>query len=72
MNLNIRILSKDEIPNCSLLNQQICFSFGVKYNGLDFTCGIQLTLNDAITTGNVFRAYCPWRYATPLLYDGID
>lgn len=54
MNLNIRILPKDEIPNCSLLNQQICFSFGVKCNGLDFTCAVQLALNDAITTGNVF------------------
>lgn len=36
-----------------MLIQQICLSFGVKCNGLDAACSVQLALNDATTTGNV-------------------
>ena len=52
MNINTEILSGDGIPICTLLNQWIISSFGVKCNAPDAACGVDLALNDAITTGN--------------------
>ena len=59
MNLKTGILSGDKIPNCTVLNQQIFSSFGVKCNGPDEACGLDLTLNDAITTGNFLMPTFP-------------
>lgn len=59
MNLYTETLSGDEIPNGSIFNQHICSSSCVKRNGPDSVCGVQPSLNDAITTGNFLCLLSP-------------